>query len=321
MDDAEISKIKEVFLREQNSYKALAHQVSECIKDSLKSNNIKTAYVLSRIKDVDSFLDKIHRKKYRDPFNQMSDIIGIRVVCLYTEDTHRVDKLIENNFSILKREYKLDKLGSDRMGYQDLHIDAKLKDSDAGLKSHQFEIQVRAIMLDAISIISHDLSYKKETYLPEKLQRELNLAFATMELTQYHCDSLRGKREEYTKEIVEEAGDGSRIEAFLNQPIIDDTLRVYTNKMFPGLPIKENIHLLILRDLNVNKYKTLKDIDAAVIFSEKFVEYYKTQSDSFKSGSDYITKSLGYYDKEFREKHPFASKTINAMIEFENRRN
>lgn len=315
-DDTKLKEIRNEFIRQSEGYKQLAHTVQEILKEQLKLENIKTAYVLSRVKDVDSFLDKIHRKRHVNPFEQMNDIIGIRVVCLYTEDIRKIAELINSRFDILREDSKDKNLGVDKMGYYDLSFVSQLKESEKHQNRRRFEIQVRTIMSDAISIISHDLHYKKDPPLPEKLERELNLAFATMELTQYHCNALRERRKEYVKAIEREAVDDAKQIAFLNQSITDDALRVYTKKLFPDFPIKEHIHALILRDLNPNKYKILGDIDKAMKYSKEFVEYYKTKSDSFKSGSDYITKSLGYYDEEFMNIHPFAQKTRDAINEF-----
>lgn len=318
LDDAQLAQIKKDFETKLDVYRKLAYETESLLKDKLKSANFKTAYVLSRVKDVDSFMDKIVDKSYDKPFEQTSDIVGIRIVCLYTEDIKRISQLIADNFIVLKTEDKAKNLGSDKMGYQDFHIDVQLK-KDTKFLQYRGEIQLRTVMTDASSIISHDLSYKKEPPLPEHLERELKLVSATMELAQYHCNALRARRKELIAQVEKEAADKKNPEIFLNQLIMDDTLRVYTKNLFPELPIKEHIHALILRDLNPNKYKRLKDIDDAIKYSKKFVDYYKTQSSSFKSGSDYITKSLGYYDEEFMIRHPFAQKTREAIKEFKNK--
>ena len=319
-DDARLVEIKKEFICQSTVYSQLAHEVQEILKEKLKLGNLKTAHVLSRVKDIDSFLEKIYRKGYANPLEQMNDIVGVRVVCLYTEDIGRIAGLIRSCFNILKEDPKDNDLGADKMGYYDLSFIAQLKRSEKEMNHYRFEIQVRTIMSDAISIISHDLHYKKEPPLPEKLERELNLAFATIELTQYHCNALRERRKEYVKMIENEAKDGVKQVFFLSQSITDDALRVYTKKLIPNLPIKEHIHALILRDLNPKKYKTLKDIDRAMKYSQEFVKHYRNKSDSFKSGSDYITKSLGYYDEEFMNRHPFAQKTREAIKEFKNQK-
>ncbi|GEM_PF-3133307 len=316
MDDIKLAQIKKDFENDLDVYEKLAHKAEVLLKDILKSENFKTAYVLSRVKNVDSFSEKIYRKNYDKPFEQMSDIVGIRVVCLYTEDIKKISQLIGSIFTVIHEEDKAVTLGTDKMGYRDLHIDARLKTGDNTFDQYRFEIQLRTVMSDASSNISHDLSYKKMPPLPEQLERELNLVSATMELTQYHCNALRERRKEFIETVKSEAVDEANQVNFLNQPLLDDTLRVYTKKLFPALPIKEHIHELILRDLNPDKYKLLRDIDKAIEYSRRFVEYYKTKSDSFKSGSDYITKSLGYYDEEFMNRHPFAQKTRDAIIEF-----
>ena len=319
-DDTKLAQIKKDFESNFAVYEKLAHKAETLLKDKLKSDNFKTAYVLSRVKDIDSFSEKIYRENLDKPFEQMSDIVGIRIVCLYTEDIKKISQLIGDIFTVLHEEDKAVALGSDKMGYRDLHIDAQLKTGDNTFDQYRFEIQLRTVMSDAFSIISHDLSYKKAPPLPEQLERELKLVSATMELTQYHCDALRERRKEFIEKVKAEAADEANQEGFLKQPIMDDTLRVYTKKYFPILPIKEHIHALILRDLDSNKYKSLKDIDDAIKYSKEFVDYYRTQSDSFKSGSDYITKSLGYYDDEFLTRHPFAQKTRDAIKEFKNQK-
>lgn len=317
MNDNELLQIKKDFQSKLAAYEQLLYGAEKLIKELLKAEHFKTAYVLSRVKDTNSFMDKVIDKSYDKPFEQMSDIVGVRIVCLYTEDIKKVAKLISDNFIVLKMENKAEKLGSDKMGYQDFHIDVQLtKDGDP--VQYRCEIQLRTVMTDAFSIISHDLSYKKEPPLPIQLERELKIVSATMELAQYHCDALRESRKELVAQVEREAADKTNPDIFLNQPVIDDTLRVYTKKLFPDLPIKEHIHMLILRDLNPNKYKCLKDIDKAMLYSKKFIEYYRTKSDSFKSGSDFITKSLGYYDEEFMMRHPFAQKTREAIKEFKN---
>jgi len=316
----ELDTIKNEFINRGDIYNRLSYVAEEALKNKLKSENIKTAYVISRVKEVDNFLEKVNRKKYCNPLKQMNDIIGVRIVCLYTEDIKKIGRLIESEFNVIDKDNKIEKFGSDKMGYYDLSFVAQMQANYIDsiykeLNQYKFEIQVRSIMSDAGAIISHDLHYKKEPPLPDILERELNLVFSTLELTQYHCDTLRERRKDYVKELEQKAQNVDQTD-FLNQPIVDDTLRVYTNKRFPGLPIKENIHALILRDLDPSKYKTLKEIDDAVKYSKEFVDFYKTQSDSFKSGSDYITKSLGYYDEKFLNQHPFAQKTKDAIKKF-----
>ena len=126
-----------------------------------------------------------------------------------------------------------------------------------------------------------------------------------------------GKHEE--KNEMKSATEQDPIE-FLQQPISDNTLRSFTKKHYPDLPINEHIHGLMLRDLNYSKYTKLGDIKKAIEYSKDFLEYYSTKSpDLFKAGTDYITKSLGYYDEEFLNRHPFAKETKDAVNQFKGR--
>jgi hypothetical protein len=116
----------------------------------------------------------------------------------------------------------------------------------------------------------------------------------------------------FDKEMSKEERD-----VFLNQTVNDVTLRAYTEWKYPGLPILDNVHKLILADLDSDKYKRLLDIENAIDKAKPAVETYaKQKPDIFKSGSDYITKSLGFVDDAFLAKHPFSQETRDAIANF-----
>lgn len=107
-------------------------------------------------------------------------------------------------------------------------------------------------------------------------------------------------------------------EEILRLPINEYSLDKYLIKRFPNLPIDAQVKQLFLRDVDLNKYKSMKDIDEILDKSTGFIEFYKNKNpEVFKSSIDYITKSFGFMDSDFRKKHGFAKETLMAMESYD----
>jgi hypothetical protein len=103
----------------------------------------------------------------------------------------------------------------------------------------------------------------------------------------------------------------------LSQPVSKETLEAYTRWKYPGLPADEKIQRLLLRDLDKDRYKTLGDLDRVVNSASDAVDHYKVEKPEwFTAGTDYLTKSLGFGDHHFRERHPFAPRTREAFVKY-----
>lgn len=157
----------------------LRQEVLYAIKTELDSICIKYHSVNGRVKTKESFLKKITRKEYSDPFNDVHDFVGIRVVCLFIADLPRVRKIIHSTFSVTSEEDKILAQGVDTFGYMSHHFICTLGASLAGpryddIKNIVFEVQVRTILMDAWANISHYLAYKGEASVPDDLQRDFN---------------------------------------------------------------------------------------------------------------------------------------------------
>jgi TIR domain len=103
----------------------------------------------------------------------------------------------------------------------------------------------------------------------------------------------------------------------LSQPINEETLEAYTKWKYPDLPVDEKIQRLLLRDIDKHRYKNLGDIDRAADRTSDAVNCYRNeQPEWFDAGTDYLTKSLGFGDEDFRERHPFGSETRKAFLKY-----
>lgn len=157
----------------------LCQEVLYAIREELDSIGIKYHSVDGRVKTKKSFLGKIERKSYNDPFNDVQDFVGVRVVCLFIADLPRVREIIYTNFSIKSEEDKILTQGVDTFGYMSQHFICELGANLAGpryddIKNIVFEVQVRTILMDAWANISHYLAYKGEASVPDDLQRDFH---------------------------------------------------------------------------------------------------------------------------------------------------
>ncbi len=122
-------------------------------------------YIKSRIKTRESMIEKVERKNYTDPFEQMKDIAGIRIVCHNESDVDQVDAFIKSRYkdSIIEDE----KIKRDD-GYRAHHIVVNVQ--VLFIVQPQFvkvEIQLRTVAQDLFDTLSHRDVYKLSTVLPE----------------------------------------------------------------------------------------------------------------------------------------------------------
>jgi hypothetical protein len=104
----------------------------------------------------------------------------------------------------------------------------------------------------------------------------------------------------------------------LDEKIDWDSLSRYTKYRFGNLGKDEFWQAAFLDDIQDNKnYKKIRDIDEAIDKANIAVStYLKENPKYFTSGTDFITKSVGFIDDEFRKKHNWAPETIKAFNKF-----
>lgn len=311
----------ENFKKKRPIYLRLRKKVASLLDEELSDTELKISKILSRTKTIKSVKDKIKRKNYSNPSKEINDLAGVRVVCAYENEFISIDKIVYKLFNIKDKVDKTDELGVDRMGYHGIHYVVSLKPKDCQkdcieLKDIYCEIQLRTVLQDSWSIVSHHLLYKNEPAVPNRIKRDLNNVASLLEIAQQVFDRIQEKRKEYIKEIIDSK---SEITLFLSKKIDYETLAAYTKWKFPELEVSQKWQNQLLSDLNPSKFKVLKDIDDAFEKAKFAVEAYKKQIPSlFKTGTGHITKALGFVDIGFRKKHPFGSKSRKAFKTYNN---
>ena len=96
------------------------------LRQSIDHKKIPFDAVKGRIKEFDSFMEKIRRKTLQNPFQEINDIVGIRVICLYRDDIEKIKNIISATFEVVSDEDKTESRDVDRFGYSGSHIIARL---------------------------------------------------------------------------------------------------------------------------------------------------------------------------------------------------
>jgi len=215
-------------------YKRLGENLREAFKDFLRDAGIDVLEVICRIKDFDSFWDKVQRKNYEDPFQEVEDICGIRIICFYPSDLEKISQIIRTECNVIVAEDKAGQLKPYEFGYRSFHFIVTLKDdwlnapNYRGLKGLKAEVQVRTILMHAWAGIAHKLAYKKEEQVPEQFKRKLYQLSALFENSDGQLDSLRNERENYIENLV------SKDSFDVNLPMDLDTLQALMDFYYPN---------------------------------------------------------------------------------------
>jgi len=175
-------------------YKNLAESVHYELSKRIKG--IKTHSISFRIKEVSSLLDKVRRKNIEKPFEQIHDLVGFRIVCLFLSDLEEINKIICKEFEVFEKDDKVNDIELNIFGYMSLHLKAKLKSSfespcGEDIKKIPFEIQVRTIAQDAWASISHYLDYKKKSVIPNQLKRDFHALSGLFYVADTHFAFIR----------------------------------------------------------------------------------------------------------------------------------
>lgn len=158
-------------------YEKLRTEVDSAMEEALVEVGLKIHDYRSRLKERKSFLEKVTVKGYADPFRDMHDFVGARVVCLFLDDLATVDKLIRTTFLVVGHEDKTSNSSTEVFGYRAVHYDCQILPSQRGriyepIKAITFEIQVRTILQDAWASVEHYLGYKGSNSVPDESKRD-----------------------------------------------------------------------------------------------------------------------------------------------------
>ena len=257
VDEAEVIR---KFSELRPDYEQLSSEVAFILDKRLKEESIPISLVTHRAKDLESLLEKIKRKGYRDPLKQNEDFAGVRVVHLFRDDFARITELIERDFKVIRRETKADPAKPREFGYDANHLVVRLSGNLRGprydhLRPLKCEIQVRTVVQDAWAVVEHYLNYKDHRS-PES-QRVLSGLAATFELADKQFQDVRDS-------VI--FGEWRDHKVLLTKELSIDTLRNFLAWRFGSIPIARNDCLVSIAFdlLTQNSYRTVRDLNQLI---------------------------------------------------------
>lgn len=175
--------------------------------------------VISRVKAESECIRKFQLKyqteleKQQTPYeikDYITDLIGVRVTCLYESEVTEVARVLKDNFEVLGVTDKIAKVEStaDSFGYKGLHLDLTINDARRQLPEYaryrdfQFEVQIRTIIQDGWSILDHKMKYKRA--IPTLLKRRINVLAALFELADHEFLAIQNETKQWEQRAKEQ---------------------------------------------------------------------------------------------------------------------
>lgn len=192
-------KIYSVLLpRYKETLRNLSQQLRELIEDAGLAVTIK-----SRVKRFDNYCEKLVRiSKIQGPeLLQITDLLGIRIICPFLEDLETVEGLIGEHFEILELERKAEQHSFHEFGYDSVHLlirTPEIDELDGKQLPHSCnvcEIQLRTILQEAWAEVEHELVYKSDINLPNhSIRRKLASLNASLTLSDLIFQEIRDEQ-------------------------------------------------------------------------------------------------------------------------------
>ncbi|MCU6411375.1 GTP pyrophosphokinase [Enterobacter cloacae] len=190
-------------------FELLGKHIAFIVENLLQQNKIEYLSVSYRTKTKEGIFEKVGRKKYKNPTEELTDISGVRIILYLESDILKVSDIIKSTFNIdIKNSMDNEgRLSSDRIGYRSVHYVCDIGEKRNALKEYEFisglncEIQVRTMLQHAWAELTHDRNYKLGANLPLQIQRKINLFSGMLEIADEGFSEIVNSIEEYKESI------------------------------------------------------------------------------------------------------------------------
>ncbi len=141
-------------------------------------------HISSRLKSLDSVVDKMRRKGVEPSFEAIretiTDIAGVRVTCSFVSDAYRIAELLTAQRDIRVIRTKDYIAEPKENGYQSLHLIVEVPVFlSTGAHPVCVEVQIRTIAMDFWASLEHKIYYKYDRQVPDALLEGLTDAART----------------------------------------------------------------------------------------------------------------------------------------------
>lgn len=269
------------FLKLKPNYEKLGTNVQQSLEIFLNEQDIPYLSIKNRVKELSSYLEKIERKGYEKPIDEIEDICGIRIICYFQNDIEKIKEIILKEFDVTENQSKQELLNATEFGYRSTHFIATIKDSWTstpnyrGLNNLKFEIQVRTILMHSWAEIEHKLAYKSEVDIPKELRRKFSFISAVLEDADIKFEEIKNAIALNKTKIIQKAKKDNKFDDSLELNL--DNLQAFLDYTFNNRE----------KDIQATQ-RLLKEIIAYKISFKDIIQGYET----YKSILPKIEKEL-----------------------------
>lgn len=226
--------ILEEYRRQRDDFVQLGDTAHAMLEEICEEARIEPFGIEHRVKREKSLAGKLERAGgWYSSLEDLTDILGTRIICFFSDDIDKIGKLVEKRF-VIDWENSSDKrklIRADSFGYLSMHyicslpFDAGYPDQICGKK---FEIQIRTVLQHAWAAIEHDLGYKSEFGVPRSVIREFSRIAGLLEIADDEFVRTRDHMRDYTEnvrqKIIENKADDVHIDSIsLNEYVKRNT--------------------------------------------------------------------------------------------------
>lgn len=281
-------------------YEQLREEALYALSQAIKAAMIKYHSFASRVKELDSFLEKVRSRETKEaadaqntdwnPLEAIHDIVGLRVVCLYLSDLNRIAAVIRDTFDVLSEDNKIEGAEVSSFGYMSVHFIARMKQAYSGprydkITGLRFEIQVRTIAMDAWANVSHHLDYKSDKDVPAELKKDFYALSGLFYVADRHFEMFYSQSTQSRQQMKELFEETTSIEDKARQELNLDSLSAYLKTKF-----SERKHAgskgvsELLTALLASGYTTIGELDEVIDRGKEAFRLYEQEKPPFERG-------------------------------------
>lgn len=187
-----VDEILKNWEKDEPKYIELGKAIQATLKNAIFESGMY-ADITFRTKEAISMLKKLKKRNEKESFsyNDMTDKLGIRIICNYQEDISVIQQIIESSFHVHKFDNKGEDMKHNVLDYTSYHYDLIFKSNEnEAINNLIFELQLRTINQHAWACTAHELSYKQDIELPKEFKRKVYRLLALYEIADNELSSV-----------------------------------------------------------------------------------------------------------------------------------
>ncbi|MEN4571573.1 hypothetical protein ABEG61_11715 [Pantoea agglomerans] len=204
-----MNEILIAYEKNKAKYDAFSKTLAALIDNLMLAEGIKIHSVTCRVKGRESLGKKVSSKDKYTNIDEITDIVGLRIITHFADEVDEVAALIEREFSVDKKN-TIDKRASlepEKFGYLSLHYVISLREDRLGFfeyKSYsglKAEIQIRSILQHTWAEIEHDIGYKSSVEVPKVIKRQFSRLAGLLELADQEFLAIKTSLNNYQSKV------------------------------------------------------------------------------------------------------------------------